>query len=259
MKNEKFIEAFRRRFIEKFVQPPYDRFKNLSDTENILSRLLKIHNSLKEPSNLVINLLGLVTDKLTFTENEVLRDTFTRPNSTSSVYVFLFDPAFKDFQVQKRIISLLLNIWNYWQQHGLRASELLAWKKFSNKERDVAMKVWNFMSELSKKPTTIIDLIEEQNKDMEEKLKMKEQVTRCLETCCKYAANKDFYLDVLFRMETKLRSESLRSVEIPAEIQKLVPYTAKLNFVADLEAWKQFLVKSNIGKITRTRRNKRTN
>jgi len=79
---------------------------------------------------------------------------------------------------------------------------------------------------------------------MDEKIQIKETITKCLEIYCQNACDKQLYLDLFLEMETQLKSEIVRSIKIPNEIRILQPLADRLNPLEKLYAWKTFLAEN---------------
>jgi hypothetical protein len=79
---------------------------------------------------------------------------------------------------------------------------------------------------------------------MDEKIQIKETITKCLEIYCQNACDKQLYLECLDEMNTQLKSGIIRSIIIPQEISILLPLANRLNPLEKLHAWKTFLAEN---------------
>ncbi|CAF4025168.1 unnamed protein product, partial [Rotaria sp. Silwood1] len=50
------------------------------------------------------------------------------------------------------------------------------WKKFSNEERQIVYRIWNYIGETAKKQYQIDALIDRQRREMDEKIQIKERI-----------------------------------------------------------------------------------
>jgi hypothetical protein len=195
-------------------------------------------------SQLIDDLIQLATNKIQFNIDEILRDTFERPTSTTCIYAILFEDCFKSSTLRQIIIDQLLALWNTWEDEGFRANQIRSWKKFSDEERLIVQRIWNYVGEKAEKQYQIDSLIDKHRREMDEKIQIKEKITKCLEIYCQNACDKQLYLDLFLEMETQLKSEIVRSIRIPDEIRILQPLADRLNPLEKLYAWKTFLAEN---------------
>ncbi|CAF3343766.1 unnamed protein product [Rotaria socialis] len=241
LRNPLFLDRFKSEFASKYLNIPQDRLKQLSSRENPLYHLIAMDKQCHSQSQLVSSLIQLAANKIQITIDEILRDTFERPVRTSCIYAVLFEDCFKNLTLRQIVIDQLLALWNAWEEEGFRANQLLAWKKFSQEERLIVQRIWNFIGEKAEKQSRIDELIDKHRRDMEQKIQIKEKITKCLEIYCRNACDKQLYLDVLSEMETKLKSDIVRSIMIPDEIKLLMPLVDRFAALEKLNAWRTFL------------------
>lgn len=195
--------------------------------------------------NLLINeLIQLTTDEIKFTTEEILRDTFEKPTSTTCIYAILFEDCFKNSSLRQKIIDQLLTIWNSWEQSGFLANQIMVWKNISNDQRQIIYRIWNYISEIAGKQYQIDKLIAKQELEMDEKIQIKEKITKCLDIYCQNACDKDLYLQLLLEIDKQLKSGIVRSITIPEEIQILLPLANELNPLEKLRSWKTYLIEN---------------
>ncbi|CAF5152442.1 unnamed protein product, partial [Rotaria sp. Silwood1] len=212
--------------------------------ENPLYHLINIDKQIQGKSKLINDLIQLTANKIQFNVDEILRDTFERPTRTTCIYAILFEDCFKSSRLRQIIIDQLLALWNTWEEKGFRASQILGWKKFSNEERQIVYRIWNYIGETAKKQYQIDALIDRQRREMDEKIQIKERITKCLDTYCQNAFDKQLYLELLSEMETKLQSDIVRSITIPNQIKLFLPLVDRLTSLEKLNAWETFLAQT---------------
>ncbi|CAF0809248.1 unnamed protein product [Rotaria sordida] len=244
LNNELFLDQFKKKFASIYLNISQDKLKQLSNRENPLYHLINIDKQIQGKSKLVNDLIQLTTNKIQFNIDEILRDTFERPTRTTCIYAILFEDCFKTLTLRQIIIDQLLALWNIWEEKGFRASQILGWKKFSNEERQIVYRIWNYIGETAEKQYKIDALIDRHRHEMDEKIQIKEIITKCLEIYCQNACDKQLYFDLLSDMETKLKSEIVRSITIPDQIRLLLPLVDRLNSLEKLNAWKKFLAEN---------------
>jgi len=76
---------------------------------------------------------------------------------------------------------------------------------------------------------------------MDEKIQIKEKITKCLDIYCRNACDKYLYLNCLSEMDIQLKSGIIRSILIPNEIKILLPLANRLNPLEKFYAWKTYL------------------
>ena len=239
--HERFLPEFERQFQLTCLNLSAEKFKQLTNHENPLQQLLMINKQTGEKSELINRLIQLIAKKIQFTSEEILRDTFEKPSRNSIVYVILFDAAFQTSPLHCTLVDQLLAIWNTWEERGLRAHEIVGWKKFSASQRQIIQQIWNYVGDKAEKQYQIDTLIEQQQLEMEEKIRIKETITKCLEIYCFNACDKQKYFDCLTAMDQQLESGVVRSIVIPEAIQILLPLADRLNPLEKLYSWKTFL------------------
>ena len=221
-----------------------DKLKQLSNHDNPLYHLININKQIQGKSQLIDDLIQLIANRIQFNIDEILRDTFDHPTRTTCIYAVLFEDCFKSSILRQIIIDQLLALWNTWEDEGFRANQIRNWKKFSDEERQIVQRIWNYVGEKAEKQYQIDSLIDKQRREMDEKIQIKEKITKCLEIYCQNACDKQLYLDLFLEMETQLKSEIVRSIKIPDEIQILLPLAYRLNPLEKLYAWKTFLAEN---------------
>ena len=209
--------------------------------DNPLYNLINLYRQTRGESVLIRDLIALTTDRMHFTASEILRDTFEHPTQTSCIYMVLFEECFNNSKLRQILVDQLLTLWATWEQDGFLATQIMGWKGFNPQQRETVQRIWNYMSEIAKKQFQIDHLIDNQQREMEEKIRVKEQITKCLENSCQHACDKRVYLDLLSEMEVQLRSKIVRSIQIPKKIEELLPLALRLNPLEKLHAWKIFL------------------
>ncbi|CAF3395094.1 unnamed protein product [Rotaria sp. Silwood1] len=244
LNNELFIDQFEKTFASTQLNISQDKLKQLSNRENPLYHLINIDKQIQGKSKLINDLIQLTANKIQFNVDEILRDTFERPTRTTCIYAILFEDCFKSSRLRQIIIDQLLALWNTWEEKGFRASQILGWKKFSNEERQIVYRIWNYIGETAKKQYQIDALIDRQRREMDEKIQIKERITKCLDTYCQNAFDKQLYLELLSEMETKLQSDIVRSITIPNQIKLFLPLVDRLTSLEKLNAWETFLAQT---------------
>ncbi|UJR36511.1 hypothetical protein I4U23_029232 [Adineta vaga] len=241
--NENFLVQFKKQYISSQLCLSFEKLKQLHNHQNPLYHLIRLYTQVQDRSLLVNDLIHLVTDQIQFSVNEILRDTFERPNSTTCIYAILFEDCFKSTKLRQILIDQLLALWNSWEEEGFRANQLQGWKKFTNEERQIIQRIWNYVGEKAEKQYQIDSLIDKQRQEMEEKIQIKEKIIKCLEIYCQYASDKQIYFGLFEEIETQLKCGIIRSIKIPDEIQALVPLADRLNPLEKLYVWQSFLIK----------------
>lgn len=236
-----FLQQFEEHFLRSYVNTPSERFKQLSNHDNPLYHLLNCNKQTGGKSAIINRLIQLFANRIQFTPEEILRDTFEKPSRTSIIYVILFDPAFQGSQLHQKVVDQLLAIWNTWEQRGLRANEIVGWKKFTPDQRQIIQRVWDYVGGKAQKQYQIDHLIAQQQSEMEEKIRIKEKLTKCLEIYCRDACDKQTYLTCLADMDKQLESGVVRLIVIPEAIEILLPLADRLNPLEKLYSWKTFL------------------
>ena len=236
-----FLHEFEEQFLRGYSNTPPERFKQLSNHENPLYHLLNCNKQTDGKSEIINRLIQLIANKIQFTNDEILRDTFEKPSRTSIIYVILFDQAFQESKLHQKVVDQLLAIWNTWEERGLRANEIIGWKKFNPDQRQIIQRVWDYVGEKAKKQYQIDRLIAQQQSEMEEKIRIKEKITKCLEIYCRDACDKQTYVTCLADMDKQLESGVVRLIVIPEAIQILLPLADRLNPLEKLYSWKTFL------------------
>ena len=239
--NEAFLDAFKQRFAALALTVSLERLKQMTNYDNPLHNLIKLYGKTKGESVLIKDLIALTAQRIQFTGQEILRDTFDYPSQTSCIYAVLFEECFNKSTLRQTLVDQLLVIWAAWEDEGFHANQIIGWRGFSPEQRDTVQRIWNYMSEVAKKQFHIDILIDRQQKEMEEKIQIKEQIIQCLENSCQHACDKEIYLDLLSEMELALRSKIVRSIQVPEEIAQLLPLARRLNPLEKLHSWKIFL------------------
>ncbi len=241
VQNESFVDQFKKQFSITYLNISQDKLKNLSNQENPLYYLINMNRKIQGKSLLVTDLIQLTANKIQFNTNEILRDTFEKPSSTTCIYVILFEDCFKSSKLRQMIMDQLIALWNSWEEKGFRANQIVGWKKFSPEERQIVHRIWNYVGEKAKKQYQIDALIDKQRCEMDEKIQIKERITKCLDIYCQNAYDKELYIKLLSDMEIQLTSGIVRAIQIPKEIELLLPLADRLNPLERLNAWKSFL------------------
>jgi hypothetical protein len=241
VRDESFLGQFKKQFEVIYLNVSQDKLKQLSNHDNPLYYLINIDKQVQGKSQLVSDLIQLTANKIQFNTNEILRDTFERPARTTCIYAILFEDCFKSSTLRQMIIDQLLTLWNSWEEKGFRANQIVGWKRFSPEERQIVHRIWNYVGEKAKKQYQIDALIDKQRREMDEKIQVKERITKCLDLYCQNACDKQFYIDLLSDMEVQLTSGIVRAIKIPNEIEILLPLADRLNPLEKLHAWKSFL------------------
>jgi hypothetical protein len=248
--NELFLDQFKKQFVAVNLNISQDRLKQISNLENPLYHLINIDKQMKGQSQLISDLIQLTANKIQFNNDEIIRDAFEQPSRRTCIYVFLFEVNFKTPTTRQAIVDQLLALWNSWEKEGFRANHILSWKRFSDDERQIVERIWNYVGETAHKQYQIDVLIDKQGREMEEKVVIKEKITKCLEMYCPNLHDKQFYFDLLSEMETQLKSEIVRSIRIPEKIKILLPLADRLNPLEKLHAWRTFLADHQRSKIS---------
>ncbi|CAF2385070.1 unnamed protein product [Rotaria sp. Silwood2] len=241
LNNELFLDQFEKKFTSICLNISQNKLKQLSNRENPLYHLINIDKQNQGKSKLINNLIQLTANKIQFDVDEISQETFERPTRTTCVYAILFEDCFKTSTLRQTIIYQLRELWNVWEKEGFRANQILGWKNFSDEERQIVYRIWNYIGETAGKQDKINTLIDRQQWEMDEKIQVKERITQCLEIYCQNAYDKQIYLDLLSDMETKLKSEIVRSIQIPDQIKSILPLVNRLNPLEKLNVWKTFL------------------
>jgi len=242
--NELFLSEFKKLFTLNHLNISQDKLKQLSNHENPLYRLININKQTQGQSQLINQLIQLVASKIQLNTDEILRDTFEKPTRTTIVYAILFEDCFQSSILRQTTIDQLLAIWNTWEEKGLRANQIVGWKKFNNDQRQIVQRIWEYVSEKAKGQFQIDELIAQQQLEMEEKIQIKEKITKCLEIYCRNACDKQKYLNCLADMDKQLEDGILRSIVIQDEIRMLLPRAERLNPLEKLYAWKTYLAEN---------------
>ena len=242
--NQLFLDRFKIKFTSNYLNISHDKLKQLSNPENPLNHLIKMNKQIQGKSQLINDLIQLTSDKIQFNMDEILRDTFEQPTVATCTYAILFEDCFETSKIRHLIIDQLVSIWNTWNEEGFRAHQIIAWKKLSKEQRQIVHRIWNPIGEKVKKPYQIDALIDKQRHEMDKIIRIKEQITRCLESYCQYAYDKQLYLDLLSEIEARLKSDIVRTITIPDKIQTLLPFVNRLNSVTKLNAWERFLAEN---------------
>ncbi|CAF1549778.1 unnamed protein product, partial [Adineta ricciae] len=243
VRNELFLNQFRKYFASTQLVISQEKLKQLQNPLNPLYHLIRIYTQVKGQSALINELIQLTSRQIKFEVNEILRDTFERPTRTACVYAVLFDNCFENTTLRQMIIDQLLALWNSWEEEGFRANQLQNWKKFTNEERQIVKRIWDYVGEKAEKQYQIDSLIDRQGREMEEKIQIKEKIIKCLEIYCEHACDKEIFFNLLAEIDDQLRSRVVRSIRISEEIQTLVPLAERLNPLEKLHAWQTFLAK----------------
>jgi len=242
--NQLFLDQFKKKFTSNYLNISQDKLKQLSNHENPLYHFINIDKQIQGQSQLINELIQLTGNKIQFHTEEILRDTFEKPTRVTCIYAILFEDCFKTSTLRQTVIDHLLVIWNIWEERGFRANEILGWKNFSTDERQIIHRIWDFVSEIAEKQYQIDILIAKQEREMDEKIEIKEKITKCLEIYCRNACDKQLYLDCLSQMDAQLQSGIVRSIIIPNEIKILLPLADRLNPLEKLHSWTNFLAET---------------
>lgn len=79
---------------------------------------------------------------------------------------------------------------------------------------------------------------------MDEKIQIKEKITKCLDIYCRNACDKSSYLQSLSEMDTQLQSGIILSIPIPEKIRILLPLADRLNPLEKLYSWRTYLAEN---------------
>ena len=130
------------------------------------------------------------------------------------------------------------------EEKGFRTNHIVGWKKFNNEQRQIVLRIWEYVGEKAKKQYQIDTLIAKQQLEMEEKIQIKEKITKCLEIYCQNACDKQKYLKYLADMDKELEDGIVRSIVIPDAIRVFLPLADRLNPLEKLHAWKTYLAEN---------------
>lgn len=242
--NELFLDEFKKQFALNYLNISQDRLKQLSNHENPLYHFINIDKQIHGASQLINELIHLTSNKIQINNDEILRDTFEKPTRTTCVYAILFEDCFKTSTLRQTIVDQLLAIWSSWEERGFRANQITGWKNFSPDERQIVHRIWEYVGEKAKKQYQIDTLIAKQQREMDEKIVIKEKFTKCLEIYCRNACDKEKYLECLSEIDTQLKSGIVHSITIPKSIEILLPRADRLNPLEKLHVWKTFLAEN---------------
>ena len=238
--HETFLKPFKKRFAERNSTILPEKFKQLTNSENPLHHLLKLHRQTRGENQLINDLIRLSSEKIQLTGFEILHDTFDRPTPRTFVYTVLFDPAFEASKLRRTIIDQLLAMWDDWEEQGFRATQIARWKGFNAEERQTVQRIWNFIGEIAKRQFEIDALVNSQQHELDKKIQIKNQLNLCLDRYCQHAEDRKMYQTILDEIDAKLKSETLRFIKIPKELENLLPLAQLLNPLDRLYAWRIF-------------------
>ncbi|CAF4535337.1 unnamed protein product [Rotaria sp. Silwood2] len=240
VQSQKFLNEFKFKYQTNVVKAYPNNLKELTNSNNPLSILIKIDQETKYQNAFLRELIQMAFKDIKIQDDEILQDTFYQPNETTFTYTVLFNPSFKTTPIRQYIVDKLLAQSLYWEDTGLRADEVWTWTKYSKAQRAVADKVWEHIGVVSTKKLEIDKLINTENDKMQEKLKITNMIPSCLDIYCSNATDKQYYKDLLHDITNSFTDKIVRAVVIPEEIEKFVPIAKRLDPYSKSNVWHLF-------------------
>ena len=246
-REELFLKPFKAKFAAVFFNGPPDTLKDMKNLKNPLYYLINHDKQQLGANSLVRDLIHLAIDNIEASAEEILQDTFHCPNPSSFTYRLLFEDCFRTSKIRQKTVSRLLVQLNTWEEQGLRANEIHQWNNYTDEQRGIARSIWNCICTIGEKQYQIDALVHRQETEMNSKLDLVDNVVSCLDAYCQEACDKTSYDKHLVTVQNELREKVLGLVQIPAELNTLLPFAKLLNPFIGSQAWRTFLERHNKG------------
>ena len=241
IKNKQFLDTFKDLFFEKLVVVNKDHLKSLQNRLNPLFHLINIDQEQKGKNKLVKDLIIRTTSSIEMSQKEVLYDTFYHASAQTFTYAILFNKSLKSSDISTKAIQYLNAQWKEWTATGVRRSDVVVWEKFSEGQKTVVRQIWALTTQNSKDQHQLDGLFNATQRNMEEKLELKETITTCLNTYCKDAINNKIYHRELQKWDQRFEQDSIQSIKITPILDEIVPFAKKLNPYTNVRSWQIFL------------------
>ena len=242
VKNPKFLNQFKVTYKAKTIGRLWYDLKDLANPDNPLRKLVALDKQYNYENVFLRELIEVACEGIKVEDDEILRDAFYRPNSSTFTYVLLFHSSFKTLPLRQYVVDKLLAQCVLWEIGGMRADELWTWERYTDAESAAADKIWSYIGEVSTNKFEMTKLINTENDKMQEKLKITEMIPSCLDIYCVDATDKPHYEQLLNVIANSFANQIVRAVAIPEEIEQLVPIAKRLDPYSKSNVWNLFRV-----------------
>ena len=205
-----------------------------------LLRLIELDKHRHGNNKRLRELISLASEIVQIPADDIRRDTFDQPNESSFTYSVLFDDWSQTLKLRQTTVEQLLTQLTTWEEKGLCVGEITKWKNYSHSEHQVACRIWKHICQIAGKELDLDGFIKLEEDHMHAKLRTKDEITACLTTYCADAQDQQTYFEHLEDMDKRFESQFVRSINVPEEIQTLIPQVARLNSFSECTVWLKF-------------------
>ncbi|CAF0841320.1 unnamed protein product [Didymodactylos carnosus] len=214
------------------------------DHGNPLSRLIELTKLQQlqhlEQNILLLHLIESCANTVKLDTKDILYDSFENPRASAFLYTILFENCFKNMTVHHTVLQHLDTIWTTWEESGLKSEQVWKLKHYSDNQKYHFHQIWDYVGKSLKKQYQVESLFDKSQKELQEKIKIKDKVFLCLNTYCKEGNDRDKYLTFIQQMQEQFDRQFISSIKVPLPLYKLLPYADQLNpFVTSL-TWMKF-------------------
>jgi hypothetical protein len=246
-REELFLKPFKTKFAAVYFNCSQAILMDMKNPNNPLYCLIE-HDKQQQGKNILVrDLIRMVSDNIEMSAEEILQNTFYRPNRSSFTFSVLFKDCFRTSKPHQKTVNQLLIQLNTWEEQGLRANEIHQWNNYTTDQRQIACRIWNHICKVAGKQYEIDTLVHRHETEMNNKLELMDNVVSCLDAYCQDASDKTSYNYHLESVQKQLSEKVLRLVQIPAELEMLLPFAKLLNPLTGSHAWLTFLEQHNKG------------
>lgn len=193
-------------------------FKDMNRIHNPLVTFMQLNFENSNKSVLVRDLIQLISDKIEFTQEELINDTFSRPFKSTLIYFSLFHPSLAVLPIHMKIMEKLSSIWSDWKRDGFTLVQIARWNRLTEEQQHIACEIWNFVRQ---NRNTLEQMIDRATGRLREIDKSIEEIRVCVETFCQDASDLESYSTLLQDLRSQFDQQMVYSEKIPPEIDAI--------------------------------------
>ncbi|CAF1081188.1 unnamed protein product [Adineta ricciae] len=240
VQSPKFLNAFKLKYKTNVLNAYKDSFKELENPANPLHILKRFDDKTKYQNGILRELIEMACEDIQIEDDEILQDVFYKPDSQSFTYSAIFLPSFKTTRIRQYIVDRLLVLSTSWEEKGMQLNDLSTWNNYTEQQRAVALEVWAHIGEVSSKKFEMNTLINKENDNLKKKLQITEMISSCIDIYCSNATDKQHYKDLLKNIDNSFVNQTIRSIAISEEMEKIVPIAQRLDPYSKSNVWHLF-------------------
>lgn len=236
--NKRFLDLYTNYFTVNILETNRKNLKSMDNPTNPLYQLLQISKMETSINQILLGNLIAECAKLIELNNEEIRyESFVHPTKKTVTFTILFDKHFTHYGLVEQTINQLHTLWNRWEHIGLTLADLQIWKDHDEERRTAFNLIWDKVRRRFQKQRSIDALFNDADSDYKRKKEVNQAMMMILNLYCDRASDYSRMMNFVRDMLQNLNENSIKSVEIPVDLQIMKDIVHQINPLSQSKVW----------------------